>query len=105
MVRYLLLFLLVILITRAAWRIVGGVLQGLAGEPPRRAGGVPTQGVPMVRDPVCGTFVVPDRALALADGSRQVFFCSVGCRDAYRGRPSAGSRSASKSEPARGRTA
>ena len=25
----------------------------------------------MVRDPVCGTYVIPDRAIALADGSGQ----------------------------------
>ena len=39
MVRYLLLFLLVILVTRAAWRIVGGVMRGLAGHSQHRAGG------------------------------------------------------------------
>jgi hypothetical protein len=87
MVRYLLLFLLLILITRAAWRLAGGVMRGLAGQTQRRAGGnVPTRGVRMVRDPVCGTYVVRDRALVLADGSHQVFFCSTGCRDAYRAR-------------------
>jgi uncharacterized protein len=87
MVRYLLLFLLLILITRAARRLVGGVMRGLAEQSPHRGGGnVPTRGVQMVRDPVCGTYVVPDRALVLADGSRQVFFCSARCRDAYRTR-------------------
>jgi YHS domain-containing protein len=89
MVRYLLLFLLVILITRAAWRLVGGVMRGLAEHSqPRAGGGVPTRGVQMVRDPVCGTYVLPDRALMLTDGSRQVFFCSAECRDKYRARPS-----------------
>jgi hypothetical protein len=86
MVRYLLLFLLLILITRAAWRLAGGVMRGLAGQTRHRAGNVPTRGVRMVRDPVCGTYVVRDRALALADGSHQVFFCSAGCRDTYRAR-------------------
>ena len=87
MVRYLLLFLLMILIARAARRLIGGVMRGLAGQV-RAGGGVPTRGVQMVRDPVCGTYVVPNRALALADGSRQLFFCSAGCRDAYQARPS-----------------
>jgi len=86
MVRYLLLFLLLILITRAAWRLAGGVMRGLAGQTQHRAGNVPTRGVRMVRDPVCGTYVVRDRALVLADGSHQVFFCSAGCRDTYRAR-------------------
>ena len=89
MLRYLLLFLLVILVTRAARRIVGGVMRGLAGQSQHRAGGgVPTRGVQMVRDPVCGTYVLPDRALMLAEGSRNLFFCSAECRDKYRARPS-----------------
>ena len=42
----------------------------------------------MVRDPVCGIYVVPDRALSLAHGSGPVYFCSADCRDKYRARPS-----------------
>ena len=38
----------------------------------------------MARDPVCGTYVVPDRAVAITDGRQKVFFCSAGCRDKYR---------------------
>jgi YHS domain-containing protein len=45
---------------------------------------VPQSGVQMVRDPVCGTFLLPDRALTLGDGRTQVFFCSDACRDKYR---------------------
>jgi YHS domain-containing protein len=40
----------------------------------------------MVRDPVCGTFVVPDRAVRLTDGREPVFFCSTACRDKFRAR-------------------
>jgi YHS domain-containing protein len=42
----------------------------------------------MQRDPVCGTFVVPERAIALS-GSRgeRLYFCSIECRDKYRARP------------------
>ena len=39
-----------------------------------------------VRDPVCGTFLLPDRALMLSDGRTRVFFCSDACRDKYRAR-------------------
>jgi YHS domain-containing protein len=53
---------------------------------PQPRGGVPAQGVQMVRDPVCGTFVIPNKGLMLSDGSRQVFFCSPACRDSYRAR-------------------
>jgi len=38
----------------------------------------------MVRDPVCGTFVLPDHALMVSDGRARVFFCSDACRDKYR---------------------
>jgi YHS domain-containing protein len=44
------------------------------------------QGVHMERDPVCGTFVVPHRAVSLIEGRRQIYFCSPRCRDAYRAR-------------------
>lgn len=79
-------------IVRAIWRLVDRVMAGMNGQG-RAAGpqhgptsGPPVRGVQMVRDPVCGTYIVPDRALVLTDGSRQVFFCSTACRDAYRAR-------------------
>jgi hypothetical protein len=84
MVRLVLLLALAIIIARAFWRIVDGVVDGLRGAPPARR--PPSGGVVMERDPVCGTFIVRDRALTLSDGSRQVYFCSPGCRDAYRAR-------------------
>ena len=43
--------------------------------------------VQMVRDPVCGVFVIPDRAVMITDGRRQLFFCSAKCRDKYRAPP------------------
>ena len=98
----LLLFVLTMVMARAAWRVVDGVLEGLSGRPSRsRGGSVPARGVQMVRDPVCGTYVIPDRALALSDGSGRVFFCSAQCLDQYRARPST---SSGRPEPAEGRT-
>jgi YHS domain-containing protein len=99
----LLLLVLAMVAARAGWRVVGGVMEGLSGRATARQGGtVPARGVRMVRDPVCGTYVIPDRALALADGSGRVFFCSAACRDKYRARPSTGS---GRPEPVEGRTA
>jgi hypothetical protein len=65
---------------------VDGVIEGI-GQPrtparPDRAGAR----IQMVRDPVCGTFLLPDRALTIVDGRQQVFFCSAACRDIYRTR-------------------
>jgi YHS domain-containing protein len=83
----LLLLVLAMVVARAVWRIIDGVMEGLSGRASRSQGGtVPDRGVQMVRDPVCGTYVIPDRAVALSDGSGRVFFCSADCRDKYRAR-------------------
>jgi YHS domain-containing protein len=89
MLRVVLLVLLATVVARAFWRIVGGVVEGITGgRPGDRA---PARGIQMVRDPVCGAFVVPDRAVALDDhrarrGRERLYFCSDRCRDAYRAR-------------------
>jgi len=85
MSRVLLLFLLSLVLSRAFWRLIGGVMAGLNAAPPSSSPGQ-QQAVHMQRDPVCGTFVVPSTAVALAEGNRQVYFCSAACRDAYRAR-------------------
>jgi len=84
MLRFILITLLIAFIARAFWRIVDGMIEGVTGTP--RATRRRTPGVQMVRDPVCGTFVVPDRAVTLVEGRRQIYFCSDQCRDQYRGR-------------------
>jgi hypothetical protein len=93
----LLWLILSVVIVRGVWRLIEGVIEGLQGpsrsgwpgsqgRSGRSTGGVPATGVQMVRDPVCGTYVVPDRALTISDGARQVSFCSPECRDKYRAR-------------------
>ncbi|MCU1386159.1 MAG: hypothetical protein JWL71_4856 [Acidobacteria bacterium] len=72
-----------IVIARAFWRLVDGIVEGVRGGGATR-GQVPTRGVQMVRDPVCGTFVLPDEALMITNGRERVFFCSMACRDKYR---------------------
>lgn len=87
MFRFVLLLILIVFVARAFWRVVDGVMEGITGQP--RAGGsarTPAHRVQMARDPVCGTYVVPERAVALGDGSRRVYFCSAKCRDQYRGK-------------------
>ena len=90
MLRTVLLLILAFLVVRAVSRVLAGVVAGLSREsqqgPPGRT---PARGVQMARDPVCGTFVIPDRALTQGDGSDRVFFCSANCRDAYRARRTA----------------
>ena len=90
MTRFVLLLILSVVVARVFWRVVDGVLEGLTGRPGSegRPGstGVPGRGVQMVRDPVCGTFVVPDRAVTLTVGRQRLYFCSDSCCDKYRAR-------------------
>lgn len=78
-IRILLLLLLVLFLVRMAWRFLESVVDGASGGGRRRAG-VPSRGARMVRDPVCGTFVVQSRALTAASGGETAWFCSEECR-------------------------
>jgi len=74
----IILFLIVI---RLIWKFVRGVLEG-AGyvQTPSR------QSVGLVRDPVCGVFVVPANSLTLGSGLDTRYFCSEKCRQEWRRR-------------------
>lgn len=91
MLRFLLLFLLAGFVYRAIGRLIGGVIDGATG----RTGGPPDsrnrttpreQATParMVKDPVCGTFLVPGRGPSVQRDGDTVWFCSDRCRDAFR---------------------
>jgi len=86
MLRFALLLIAFIFVARMFWRIVDSFMEGMTGRTKQQTQ-VPQQGVQMARDPVCGTFVLPERALTLVDGRTRtrVFFCSDVCRDKYRG--------------------
>ncbi len=84
LVRLLLLALLVLLVGRAIWRLVEGIVAGASLPGPS---GPPQKSERMVRDPVCGTFVVPSRALSLATGGHIEYFCSEHCRTAFDRQP------------------
>ena len=84
MLRYLLLLVLIAIVARAFWKIVDSALETMRSAPP--SGRSPVSGVPMERDPVCGTFVTRERAFSVTAGDRQVYFCSVRCRDKYQAR-------------------
>lgn len=91
MLGWLLRLLLLILVVRALMLIVGGLVRGLIGaaqvpreEGSRAAAGRVTgsQGT-LVQDPVCGTYVLQERALAVRTSEGTAFFCSERCRSAY----------------------
>ena len=82
LLRAVLELVLIVLVARAFWRVVGGIVEGVTGG--GRTTHVPDRGVPMVRDPVCGTFVSREHARSIMDGSTRVFFCSENCLEKYR---------------------
>ena len=84
MARFVLLLVLCIFLARIFWRSVDEFIEGATGR--RRSRHAPQRGMAMVRDPICGTFVLPDRAVVLLDGRSRLFFCSEACRDKYRAR-------------------
>ncbi|MBS1817217.1 MAG: hypothetical protein JSU08_04750 [Acidobacteria bacterium] len=108
MIRFILLSILLTLLFRAISRLWTGIVQGMQGpDTYRRAGGragathVPQRGVQMARDPICGTFVVPERSLAISGSNgERTWFCSATCRDQY-----VASRAAAPRTAPQGRTA
>jgi YHS domain-containing protein len=88
MARFILIAILFIIISRMFWRLVDSFVEGVTGESRQsrqsRMSGAPQHGVAMARDPVCGTFVIPERAVTLVNGRTRLYFCSDACRDKYR---------------------
>ena len=88
MARFLLLFVLFVVIARTFWRFVDAVLRGASG--PASQGGRPAGGPPaavkMQQCPVCGTYVVPGKAISVVSGGSPVYFDSEKCRAEYQSR-------------------
>jgi hypothetical protein len=76
MARFILWSILLTLLLRSVSRLMQGILEG-AGY---RRGSVRPKSVGLVRDPVCGVFVVPGQALTSGEGSARRHFCSEKCR-------------------------
>jgi YHS domain-containing protein len=83
--RTILIFLLFLLLARAIWRLLHGVVQGASGGTSGARAHRPASppAMKMARDPVCGTYVVPGKALELARGRETIYFCSEKCRDQW----------------------
>ena len=87
MTRFALLLLLMLVAARFLWRLVETVLRGAMGPPQQgaRRGGPPAS-VKMQPCPVCGTFVVPGKAISAVSGGAPVYFCSEKCRAEFQSR-------------------
>jgi hypothetical protein len=88
MLRALLLLLLFLFVARAVWRLVQGVARGAVGEGapppgPGRRGPAAPGAVKMTQCRVCGTYVVPDKAVTEVSKGKVVHFCSDACRATF----------------------
>jgi len=88
LLRTLLLFLLFMFLARAAWRLLEGVARGVSGDAgPRPPGGRRSTPQPaavkMAQCPVCGTYVVPEKAIRGVGRGQALHFCSEECRRKY----------------------
>jgi YHS domain-containing protein len=84
--RYLLLGIALMLIARAFWRVIDGVMEGAGAQRARQGRGASAS--KLVRDPVCGIYVVPNAALSLTAGGSTHYFCSEECRREFSSRQS-----------------
>ena len=82
MIKALLLTIVVLLLARAFWRVIDGILEAASSQPDR--GTNRANPVKLVRDPVCGTYVSPGSALSLTAKGSTFYFCSEQCRAKYR---------------------
>lgn len=78
LVRGILLFILFWVLARAFWRLMEGVLRG-ATSPGSQAGPRTSSRTPsavkMTQCPVCGTYVVPGKAISLTRAGEVFYFC------------------------------
>jgi YHS domain-containing protein len=83
MISWILRLLLLLIVIRLIWRFLSGVIDGLTPPSQRSGSGSGKKSVPLVRDPVCGTYVVRANALTLDARGQTQYFCSERCRDHY----------------------
>jgi YHS domain-containing protein len=76
MARVILWAILLVVITRSLSRLLHGLLEGAGYTREHPA----PRSVGLVRDPICGVFVVPGQALSAGSGTTTRYFCSEACR-------------------------
>ena len=83
MIGWLLRLILLAVLIWIIWRFLGGIIDGLRPEDEHRSRRGKSASVPLVRDPVCGTYVVRTRAITAGSGPQTHYFCSEKCRDEF----------------------
>lgn len=80
---WLVRLLIAVLIVRALWAFFSGIFAGASKPPRQRSAAGGGKSLALERDPVCGTFVQPSRALEASAGGKLHYFCSEKCRQAF----------------------
>lgn len=87
MARFILLLVLAVVIARTFWRFFDAVVRSASGGGPGARPGGPPASVKMQPCPVCGTYVVPGKAIQLASGNGEpIYFDTEKCRAEYQSR-------------------
>jgi len=94
-IRWILNVIVLLLLLRLALRFVLGLLQGLYGPTENTASGRRSAGAggpakiagELVKDPVCGTYIPRDSAIAVRVAGETRYYCSTTCRDKDAGQP------------------
>lgn len=78
--------LLLFLIVRSFLKSIWGIWNSNSSVAPRAGRGAPDApaGAELKKDPVCGVYVAPATSVTTIVGGRQLYFCSIACRDKYR---------------------
>ena len=94
MFRFIAILLVSILLITLLKSIIGAIMRGFSdllqgGSGSQQAAGPSRPAVPMggelKRDPVCGTYVGESTSVKKTVRGEVIHFCSVECRDKYRG--------------------
>jgi YHS domain-containing protein len=80
LLRVALFLILIAVVLRAAYRFLEGVIEGATGGSAAASRQIAGH---MVKDPVCGTYVVQGRALTAVRGQQTAWFCSPRCQQAW----------------------
>ena len=87
MTRVILFLFLILAAARFIWRLLDSLLRAASGPAsPGARGAGPPASVKMLPCPVCGTYVVPGKAISVVRSGAPVYFCSEKCRAEYQPR-------------------
>jgi hypothetical protein len=81
--RLILIAILILAAARFFWKLIEVVIRGSIGPAAENSGRGKRAPVKMQPCPVCGTFVVPGKAISIVSAGAPVYFCSDKCRGEY----------------------